>query len=225
MNIRTKFRLNAFISSFIFSAILFLAAGKMDFIHGWIYTAAVFTAAAMNVFAIRTDDDLMKERAQPGEGTKPWDKLILGFSFLLYISMLVTAGLDSGRYQWSPSFHWSISAFGAAVMIGGQILFIAARNENRFFSTVVRIQKERGHTVCDTGVYKFIRHPGYLGMIISTLGFPAAVGSMWSAVPTFVSILLLCTRTMYEDKTLIDELDGYKEYAVTTRFKLIPGVW
>ena len=110
-------------------------------------------------------------------------------------------------------------------MISGQIIFLAARNENKFFSTVMRIQKERGHTVCESGLYSVIRHPGYLGMMVSTIGLPLILGSLWSTIPAFVSITLLCIRTVLEDNTLKDELDGYREYTKKIPYKLFPWIW
>ncbi|MFA6541711.1 MAG: isoprenylcysteine carboxylmethyltransferase family protein [Bacteroidota bacterium] len=225
MNIKTKFALNAFIASFVSSIIVFAAAGRMNYIQGWLFMAAGIVTTAMNVFTIRENADLMKERAKPGEGTKQWDKSILGVSFIVYIGIIIAGGLDSGRYQASPPFHWGAAAAGIFLMIGGQLIFLAARNENNFFSTVVRIQKERGHTVCETGLYRVIRHPGYLGMMISTLGIPFVLGSLWCAIPSGISIFLLCARTILEDNTLKEELAGYKEYSVKTRYKLIPHGW
>jgi protein-S-isoprenylcysteine O-methyltransferase Ste14 len=89
----------------------------------------------------------------------------------------------------------------------------------------VRIQKERGHVVCDTGLYKLIRHPGYLGMAISLMGLPLLTSSFWSIIPTALAIILMLVRTSLEDKTLQNELDGYIEYTLKTRYRLIPFVW
>jgi protein-S-isoprenylcysteine O-methyltransferase Ste14 len=225
MHVKTRFILNAFIASFAFSLILFISAGRMDYLQGWIYFCTSVVTTSMNVLTIRDDDELMRERSRPGEGTKRWDAQILGASLLLSIAALVIAGLDSGRYGWSPQLHWSISAAGAFLMVAGLVVFLAARRENRFFSTVVRIQRERGHTVCTTGVYGIVRHPGYAGMIVSTLGLPLLLGSLWSAVPVFLSIVLLFVRTTLEDKTLMEELEGYKEYAGRIRYRLVPGIW
>jgi protein-S-isoprenylcysteine O-methyltransferase Ste14 len=110
-------------------------------------------------------------------------------------------------------------------MLLGQTLFLVSRRENRFFSTVVRIQKERGHTVCDTGLYSVIRHPGYAGMILGTIGLPLVLGSVWSGMLCLVSIVPLIVRTSMEDHTLLEELNGYREYAGRTRFRLLSGIW
>ena len=175
--------------------------------------------------ALRVDDELLIERSKPGEGAKKWDKLLLGLSFLATIAMFVVAGLDSGRFNWSPHFHWSLYLVGIILTIAGQLLFLVAQKQNKFFSSVVRIQTERGHAVCDTGLYKVVRHPAYLGSIIQSLGFPLLFGSLWSIIPISFSILLLLVRTYLEDKTLVKELTGYCEYTNKTRYKIIPYVW
>jgi len=89
----------------------------------------------------------------------------------------------------------------------------------------MRIQNDRGHTVCETGPYRFVRHPGYLGMIITWIGFPLLLGSVWSIIPIVFAIILLLGRTSFEDKTLNKELKGYSQYVQKTRYKLFPELW
>jgi protein-S-isoprenylcysteine O-methyltransferase Ste14 len=225
MTIKTKFTLNAFISSLFFSIVLFVSAGRINYHQGWVYLFTSFTTTLMNVLAIKANPELMNERANPGEGIKPWDKFILGLSLLVFVATMILAGLDSGRYQLSPQAPWIVTALGMFFMISGQTIFLAARKENKFFSTVMRIQKDREHTVCESGLYRVIRHPGYLGMIISTIGLPLILCSLWSAIPIFVSIVLLIVRTILEDDTLKIELDGYTEYIKKTPYRLIPWIW
>jgi protein-S-isoprenylcysteine O-methyltransferase Ste14 len=97
--------------------------------------------------------------------------------------------------------------------------------ENTYLSEIVRIQKERGHRVCTTGPYKYVRHPMYAGVILIILCLPLALGSFYSLIPGSLIILLFILRTFLEDKTLQDELPGYRDYAGRVRYKLIPGIW
>lgn len=220
-----KLLIKGLITNVIFTTILFISAGRIDYYQGWIFLTANILATFMNVLSIRKNDDLLNERSKPGEGVQSWDKLILGLSALVYLIMLVIAGLDSGRFLWTGRFSWIISILGVVILLTGQIIFLTARNQNDFFSSVMRIQKERGHIVCDKGLYKIIRHPGYLGMIISLSAIPLITTSLWSILPTIIAVILLLIRTSLEDKTLINELDGYIEYTKKTRYKLIPLVW
>jgi len=134
------------------------------------------------------------------------------------------------RFEWLPPFGWS--PMSLALHIGGGIFFalgwallLWATASNAFFSTTVRIQEERGHTVQTGGPYQFVRHPGYVGGILYQLATPFLLGSWWALIPMILSVPLYIVRTALEDKTLHEELDGYREYAQQTRHRLLPGVW
>jgi len=100
-----------------------------------------------------------------------------------------------------------------------------AMSANRFFSTNVRMQTDRGHVVCSTGPYRHIRHPGYAGIILYTLASPVFLGSWWAYLPALAGVVGFILRTALEDRTLQLKLPGYKEYAQKTRYRLLPGVW
>jgi protein-S-isoprenylcysteine O-methyltransferase Ste14 len=222
---KISYLIKHFIGSFLFFIIIFISAGRINYWQGLIYVIIGLIMSILNYTVLRIDSELLNERSKPGEGTKKWDKAILGLSFLITISMYITAGLDSGRNHWSPDFHWSIYLLGIILTILGQLLFLIAQKQNKFFSSTVRIQTNREHIVCETGLYKIVRHPAYLGSIIQSLGFPLLFGSLWSIIPICLLIILLITRTNLEDKTLKNELKGYPEYSDKTRYKIIPYIW
>lgn len=211
--------------SLVFFSAIFLSAGRFCYWQGLVYVGVGLIMLILNYTALRLDDDLIKERSKPGEGVKKWDKIILGISFLVTIGMYIVAGFDSGRYHWSPQFHWSLYLVGIVFTITGQLLFLIAQKQNKFFASTVRIQTDREHTVCETGLYKTVRHPAYLGSIIQALGFPLLFGSLWSIIPILLLIILFITRTSREDKTLKNELKGYTEYSHKTPYRLIPYIW
>jgi len=107
----------------------------------------------------------------------------------------------------------------------GRSHFSYCPETKQIFSSVMRIQTDRGHTVCDTGIYKIIRHPAYFGMIVTAIGIPLILGSLWGFIPSIISIVLTLIRTSIEDKTLLNELNGYREYSHKTRYKLFPYIW
>jgi protein-S-isoprenylcysteine O-methyltransferase Ste14 len=222
---KTSYLIKHFFGTFIFFAVIFVSAGRIDYPQGLIYVSLGLIMAILNYTVLRIDPELLKERSKPGDGTKKWDKTILGLSFLVTISMYIIAGLDSGRFHWSPEFHWSICLPGIILTASGQLLFLIAQKQNRFFSSTVRIQTDREHVVCDTGLYKTVRHPAYLGSIIQAAGFPLLFGSLWSIIPVSVLITLFIIRTALEDRTLRNELKGYPEYSDKTRYKIIPFIW
>jgi protein-S-isoprenylcysteine O-methyltransferase Ste14 len=96
---------------------------------------------------------------------------------------------------------------------------------NKFFSDVIRIQVDRGHTVVSHGPYQHVRHPGYIGMISYALATPFLLDSPWALIPGGVTVSLIIVRTVVEDRTLLAELDGYQDYAARVRYRLLPGVW
>lgn len=222
---KTSYIIKHFFGTFVFFSIIFFSAGQINYFQGLLYVAIGLTMAILNYTVLRIDSELSAERSKPGDGTKTWDKAILGLSLLATIAMYCVAGLDSGRYHWSPQFHWSLIALGAILTAVGQLLFLIAQKQNKFFSSTVRIQTERGHTVCDTGLYSVVRHPAYMGMLVQTLGFPLIFGSLWSIIPVSAFLILLLVRTCLEDKTLKEELDGYVAYSEKTRYRIIPFVW
>ena len=138
--------------------------------------------------------------------------------------MLAVAGLDK-RFGWSPQLALWISLAAFAVAILGFAFSTWALMENRYFSSVVRIQTDHDHTVCNSGPYQYVRHPGYAGGLIWYLMTPLILGSQWAYIPTIFVAALTVLRTSLEDKTLHAELPGYEEYAGQTRYRLIPGIW
>jgi protein-S-isoprenylcysteine O-methyltransferase Ste14 len=222
---KTSYLIKHFTGAFLFFTIIFISAGRINYPQGLIYLAIGLVMFLLNYTVFRIDSDLLIERSKTGEGTKTWDKAILGFSFLITISMYVIAGLDSGRFHWSPDFHWSLSLIGIILTASGQLLFLAAQKQNKFFSSTVRIQTDREHTVCETGLYKIVRHPAYMGSIIQLIGYPLLFGSLWSIIPVAILIILHLIRTYLEDKTLTSELRGYPEYSLKTRYKIVPYIW
>ncbi|MFN8256505.1 MAG: isoprenylcysteine carboxylmethyltransferase family protein [Bacteroidales bacterium] len=205
--------------------LLFLSAGRFDYWQGWLYSVFSILMILMNYLAMKGNPELISERFKPGKGMKWWDKWFFRLSAPVYFAMLIVAGLDSGRFQWSPAFDPEIYVAGAALSLLGQGIFTLAKRQNHYFSSVVRIQTERGHIVCDTGLYRIVRHPGYMGSILSNLGLPLLLGSMWCFIPTIFSIILILIRTWLEDQTLKAELAGYIEYSDKTRFRILPFIW
>jgi protein-S-isoprenylcysteine O-methyltransferase Ste14 len=168
---------------------------------------------------------LTVERASRVHEGVRWDRVLLGVLFLLSIITFIVAGLDSGRLKWSGQVPLIATVAGVLLMMVGQILFALTKRVNSFFSSTVRIETKRKHIVCETGPYCLIRHPGYLGMMISLIGFPLVINSYWSYIPVAISIGILALRTYLEDGFLKLHLEGYTNYALKTRWLLIPGLF
>jgi protein-S-isoprenylcysteine O-methyltransferase Ste14 len=219
----------AIISSYVgvvaFAAFVFLGAGKLRYWQGLLYLALALVGTTLNHLLVRKGADITAERARQAAAGQSWDKRILGALFIVNLVTFVIAGLDSGRFGWSGAVPLWVTAVGAILMLLGQLIFAVAKRQNAFFSSTFRIQTDRGHQVCDTGVYRRVRHPGYLGMLISLLAFPLVMSSYWAFIPACLAAIVLIVRTVLEDRVLKEELPGYREYAAKTRWRLIPAVF
>jgi len=207
------------------AVLLFLSVWKWDWWNAWAYLGEYLAFLVFNVFVLLPHHkDLVEERSRIGEGTKGWDRVIGGIGAFGGLIILILAGLDE-RFGWAGSIPLWVQ-FAAFALLGlSYPLFTWAMVSNKFFSTIVRIQKERGHTVQTGGPYRFVRHPGYASLLVSYLSLPIALGSLWAVIPAVVLVSNLFVRTVLEDRTLENELDGYKEYTVRVRYRLIPGIW
>jgi protein-S-isoprenylcysteine O-methyltransferase Ste14 len=221
--LRIMTRLLAFV--LILAAILLTSAGRWDWAMGWVYMTMYACVTVVAVLVVPLDPALIEERTQIKEGTKEWDKRITVVGSVLYpLAILIVAGLDT-RYAWSPKIPSMLQFTALVIALLGNLLSIWATAVNRFYSRFVRIQKERGHVVITDGPYRYIRHPGYLGQIIFSLASALALGSLWALIPGGLFAVLLVVRTALEDITLRDELEGYKAYSQSVRYRLVPVIW
>jgi protein-S-isoprenylcysteine O-methyltransferase Ste14 len=211
-----------FISLAITAGCLFVSARRLNWWNAWVLLGLSLVAGL--AFTLGRNPELTAERRNIKAG-KSWDKVIVSITVLFATAVMwITAGLDD-------RFHWSNSMFSIAAPIGVTIALLStaliawAMRSNRFFSSVVRIQKDRGHTVVADGPYRFIRHPGYAGMSAYTLATPLILGSYWAFVPAAAVVVMNALRTALEDRTLHDELEGYTDYGRKVRYKLLPGIW
>jgi protein-S-isoprenylcysteine O-methyltransferase Ste14 len=207
------------------AAILFLAAGRLNWTWAWVYLGICLASVAINgVFVLRTSPETVAERGRPQE-TQDWDKVIGGlWALVLYLVLPLVAGLDV-RFGWSPELGLAWNVVGAVVLAAGLGLGGWSMIANAYFSTAVRIQSDRGQMVCRSGPYRFVRHPGYVGFILQSLSTPFLLGSLWALVPGIVAVALMVTRTSLEDRFLQAELPGYRDYADQVHHRLLPGVW
>ena len=210
----------------VFIGGVFWAAGRLDWWPGWAFIAIVTVGyVGQNLFNWLRNPEVINRRGEIGEGTKAWDKICLAFFGLSFITVPIVGALDAGRFGWS-SMPWWCWFIGAAFFAFHILTLAWAMDANPFFEKTVRIQTDRGHHVADTGPYRIVRHPGYSSNIVGVLfGWPFLLLSWWAFLPAIFCALTLIVRTVLEDRTLQAELEGYKEYAQRTRYRLFPGIW
>ncbi len=211
---------------FVFIAlILFLAACRINWTWAWVYLGVCLVSVLLNgAITLCTSPETIAERGE-AKMTKKWDKVVSGlYGLAMYLALPLVAGLDV-RFGWSRDLSVAWHVAGAVVLAVGLELSSWAMIANAYFSTAVRIQSDRGHMVCRTGPYRFVRHPGYVGYILYALFLPILLGSLWALIPGIMAAVPIIIRTSLEDRMLQAELPGYRDYVRKVRHRLIPGIW
>ena len=208
--------------------VLLVSGGNLMWWPAWIYSfLIVIVGIGGRILAEQRHPGLLAERQniEKLQGAKAWDKLLAPLMALsVSFPLVIVAGLDH-RFGWSPVFPLCLIVLGFLLISLGYAFASWALIENRFFYSVVRIQVDRGHVVCDSGPYRIVRHPGYAGNILALLGIVLALSSMWTLIPVTVALIITVIRTVLEDRTLQEELPGYKDYTQRVRYRLIPWVY
>lgn len=172
---------------------------------------------------------LVTEVSQDGERRKPGPKEVHPGSrkavTILFLVTVVIAASDAGRLHWIQRVNEPTQIIALAVLILATAFQIWAMAANPFFSTAIRIQSDRGHELIACGPYRFIRHPGYLAMMVIMPATAVAVGSKVALVPAFSYSALILWRASEEDEFLTKRLAGFAEYRLRVRYRLIPGLW
>lgn len=212
----------------LFVIAVFASAGTFNWPMAWLYV--VITVGIIFIgryWMFLRNPDLLEERASAldREDTKSWDKVIVPLIAIIGpFAQIIVAGLDF-RFDWSPAFPLWLELLGLAIMTFGHIFGTWPTLVNKFYSSGVRIQKDRDHYVVKDGPYAIVRHPSYTGNMIGNLGTSLLLSSLWSLIPFALVVITLVIRTKLEDDTLQAELEGYKAYTQETRYRLIPGIW
>ncbi len=208
--------------------VLFVCGGDFGWWQAWVYALLIVAAGVGGrILGERRHPGLTAERqnVEKIQNAKAWDKVLAPLMALsISFPLVIVAGLDH-RFGWSPVFPLWLIVLGIFLTALGYAISAWAFIENRFFSSVVRIQKDRGHAVCDSGPYRIVRHPGYAGNILPLLGIVLALGSVWTLIPAAVALIIAAIRTALEDRTLQEELPGYRDYARRVHYRLIPGIY
>ena len=210
-------------------AIPFIAAGSVNWSMAWASMGIYVAISVVNFLLV--DPERVRERSRglalpTGAGTKGWDPALATASLIFFFPLtLLVAGLDVGRFGWSVPLPAVVQILALVVFTLGNALGSWAMVSNRYFSTFLRLQYDRGHQVETQGPYRYVRHPGYAGAIAGALALPLALGSLWALLPAVIGAGGFVLRTALEDRVLLQELDGYAEYASQVHYRLLPGVW
>lgn len=206
--------------------LLFVPAGTIDWPGAWAFLAiSAASGIGIGLWLARADPALLEQRmAPPLQTDQPaTDKLIVGLLMLAVCAWFAVMGYDVGhRHSALPT---AAALIGAAGVIGCMLVASFVFNANTFAEPVVRVQRDRGQHVVDTGPYAVVRHPMYAGALLYFIGVPLLLGSQLGLAVAPILALLLAVRIVYEEQTLRAGLPAYADYETRVRSRLIPGVW
>ena len=217
-------------------ALMFVVAGDLTWLEGWLFAAWLLSLyATITIWTYVKDPQLLAERyrrapadsAPAGRGREQSraDRASVLLLFLGFAAWAVLMPLDARRFGWTPGFPQPLKASGGALLLASAFLLFRAFHDNTFLSSGVRIQSERGQRVVSTGVYAFVRHPMYLGIVLMFAGTPLLVGSRAGLAIAVAVTLLIAVRIVGEERVLAAELEGYDDYRRRVRHRLLPFIW
>lgn len=212
----------------LYPTVLFLLAGDIHWIAGWIYTAWYLTSTIItSIYLYYKDPALFAERTKirGRQNQEKWDKYLLLLITIFYFLWFIIIPLDAKRFHLSANFPLWLKILGAIGLIISSCLVVKSLADNTFTSPLARIQKERNQYVISTGLYGIVRHPMYLGVIFMFLGLPIMLGSIYGIWAGMILSFIFVIRLLGEEKMLEKGLDGYKEYKNKVKYRLIPFIW
>jgi protein-S-isoprenylcysteine O-methyltransferase Ste14 len=204
---------------------LFALAGNLRYWQAALVGAAnalLFAALAIG-FGGRLG--LIAERMKPAPNAKAWDKALMAAFMPLAGAVIVLAALDGGRFHWTGRLPAWVYPPAALAYCGAAAFHLWAILANEFYVSTVAVQADKGHRTIEAGPYRFVRHPGYTGIIVMELCIPLLLGSLWALAASGAVAALLLVRAGLEDAVLRRELAGYAGYAARVRYRVIPGIW
>ena len=205
----------------LYSILFFIPAGTFDYWQAWMYLILlILMMSAMSIFLIKTDPELLQRRMQYSERRKEQKRLIF-WSYPLFVLIFIMPGFDQ-RFGWS-NLSPVISIFAEVLVVIAYGFVALVFRENSYTSRIIEVAPDQ--KVIDTGPYALMRHPMYVGMLLMYFATPLALGSWVAFLVAPLMIPVIVIRIKDEEKTLLEELPGYREYTQKVKYRLIPGVW
>lgn len=201
--------------------LIFLPAGTLAFVQGWILMGILFVPMLAAGFVMMAKSpDLLRRRLDAKEKVRTQD-LVIKLSGLMFLCGFVLAGLGY-RFSWYV-LPLGVSIAGAVLFLLAYVLYAEVLRENAYLSRTIGVSE--GQRVVDTGMYGIVRHPMYAVTLLLFLSIPLVLGSLYALAVFLLYPVLIVVRIRNEEKVLAEELDGYVEYLGKVKYRLIPYVW
>jgi protein-S-isoprenylcysteine O-methyltransferase Ste14 len=212
----------------VFALLLFLPAATLHWWRAWVLLGVIFMGMVGAVVSLACGHEgLLKERLKPPvqRGQPLADKIIVVLYGAAILALMVFIPLDVFRLHLMGKPGMLVSSLGLVLFLSGWSIAYLALRENAFAALAVKHQEERQQTVIDTEVYSIVRHPMYAGSVFVWVGIPLWLESYPAALLASVPIATVALRTIFEERFLRRELNGYEAYMEKVRYRLIPFLW
>ncbi len=205
----------------ILGLMFFLPAWTFAYWQAWVYLLILSVPMIFLVrYLYKHDPELLERRMRMREKQKT-QKLIVALSWPFFLLAFIIPGFDH-RFDWSI-VPMIIIIVSDAFVLSGYLFVALVFKANSYASRIIEVEK--GQKVITTGPYAIVRHPMYLGVLIFYIFSPLALGSYWAVIPSLLIVPVLVVRIKGEERELVENLEGYKEYLMKTKYRLVPGIW
>lgn len=211
-----------FVAAFLLLGLLFfLPAWTLNYWQAWVYLLILFVPMSILVTYLYKHAPALLERRMRMKEKQKTQKLIIALSFVFFLPAFIIPGFDV-RYGWS-NVPFIVIVIADALVLFGYLMFALVLKTNSYASRIIEVEK--GQKVITTGPYAVVRHPMYLASLILYGFSPLALGSYWTMLLVTLLIIFIVARIRGEEKELLENLEGYKEYVMKTKYRLVPGIW
>ena len=203
------------------SLLVFLPAGTLDYINGWLFMATMFSPILIiGIILLRKAPKLLAKRLNGNEKERSQQQIVK-LSGLVFILSFSLSSLDFRLKLTYLPLIVSISA--SVVLLLSYALYWEVLRENEFLSRTIEVQENQ--RVIDSGLYGIVRHPMYSSTTLMFLSIPLVLGSLIGFAIMLIYPFLIAARIKQEEYFLSENLPGYKEYLQKVRFRMIPYIW
>ena len=205
-------------------AVLFGAAGTLDYWQAWLFLASYFVASLLlSLWLMRHDPALLQRRMRGGPFAEDErsQKIIMTITSIGFVALLVVPGLDR-RFEWSE-MPTAVAILGDLLLLAGWYGIFVVFRANSYAAATIQVTS--GQKVISTGPYAIVRHPMYATALLMLLGIPLSLASWWGVLVWAALLPTLAWRLIDEEQVLLRDLDGYADYRRKARWRLIPGIW
>ena len=210
-----------FMGVLLVGALIFLPAWTLSYMQGWLLMGILFVPMFIaGLVMMAKSPELLRKRLDARE-EQGEQKTVIRLSGLMFLAAFVVAGLNF-RFGWIVLPMW-VSYVGAGIFILAYVLYAEVLRENAYLSRTIEVQE--GQKVIDTGLYGIVRHPMYMATLFLFMAMPLVLGSLISFFIMFFYIPIIVKRILNEEKVLEEGLEGYADYKMRIRYRLIPLIW